>query len=494
MKKKNLSRLIKSLNFNELKAIRMALLESNSKFGDKNRYLHILDIFEKGDPESTDFLRRESLEKAYERLFIKVHEVLSLSYNLNKIQFDSIQVKERVLISKYLNLALLAKGRNDEESFEFLMKRGIKAARRAFDVNFEAFLLEELSIYYSQRRKTRKKLKLGLRLNRLKVESQEYKYLASRLAKFHSIYHSRENQQVTIDDQEKLIELFRKGSSNIRLRRLQLFSIISLIGITDPILSDLKSKKDILHATKELDSLIPLHPELFHPFDKYSKDLNLALLQLYIGEISETRKILKRFLKFSKSYPYQYNIALKYYAFLNLYSADPINTSSSEDPLINEEILLSKAAENLLNSKSGLHYLSKIESLYHANYRFKFYINIYTALSAVVNDDLDFADTIVTQLVRNRKKYSQENQFNITINLFKEWRETGFIVETSDLPAEVVEPVKYHYENTWNPLSPDLIPLHLWRKKEGIPNYKDAYAHLFACKRKLAQQQGFSLD
>lgn len=176
---------------------------------------------------------------------------------------------------------------------------------------------------------------------------------------------------------------------------------------------------------------------------------------------------------------------------VSLYCGESPLLFLEENSSYNSEEKLVLSSTDLLNGNFRLTKLNRIQ-IDRNEEEIDFFVRVYQILCFIGKDDLDQADRLIFSLRKSLllSKSFYEEFHSIILQLLWEWSNKGFQGEISDLSPDLVKALKEHYETTWNPFSPDLIPLHLWRKKEGIPNYRDAYAHLFACKRDRAREQG----
>ncbi len=158
-----------------------------------------------------------------------------------------------------------------------------------------------------------------------------------------------------------------------------------------------------------------------------------------------------------------------------------------------DEIKYLKSVFKMTVGKPFIRELAQLKKLRLQIKEYDFFCEIYTVLGFIAKKELDQADRLI---FRSHKATNTENEkviLNIW-NAFESWAKKGFQGQIQDLPKELVDPIKEHYENTWNPLSADIIPLHLWHNPKGLPNHKEVYAHLFECKRKKTLEQGLFID
>ncbi len=460
----------------------------NSKIGDTNNYISDFKSIKSGslDFQSVDY-KSTRTRKRFERLFLKYYEALSLSFNI--VNYNSFSTYERVkiLIHKYLLYSQIARAKGNRKHFIYFLRRALKISVKLERYDMTTLILNQLIQDFKYHGESKNAEKYSKRLEANRLVKGQYE----RLSEFSTKVNLPEfSGDVSKSDQE-FIEGLQSNPivGQVRLRRLVLYAY--LIVKRQEIHKSVENINASQAALTELVDIIKANPEHFTSKELPIAENNLNILRAYEGnlKISECgfRKNYSCLRKFSPvDRLFRPNVMA-----VSFYSGDLPTRILQDTEEMNDLELHILASKKLVSGENCLADFARIGTE-RFDSEIEFFVRVYQILCFIRKADLDQADRLVFSLRKSLllSKPFYEEFHSIILQLLWEWSNKGFQGEISDLSPDLVQALREHYETTWNPFSPDLIPLHLWRKKEGIPNYRDAYAHLFACKRDRAREQG----
>ncbi|QTN39400.1 hypothetical protein HZ996_09695 [Cryomorphaceae bacterium] len=469
----------------ELGYIEHFLHSFNSKIGSTNKYIEDLSWIEDSsiqEIESIGGTRR----KSFERLFLKCYEVLAFGFNVTNPDSFRRYEKGKILIYKYLLFSQVALAKEKRSHYQYFQKRALRLAVKWGQFDLVSNILRQLhkdSKYHGEVKKAhyyKRRLDQNSELERGYGTIVELLSRAN-LPDFSGI--KKESEKVEI------LRMYNSPVGHVRLRRVVLYGVIMLYS--KEIHKSLDHLKYSSEAIIELINIIKSNPEYFNERELPMALNNNHILSAYKGALDQSftgfQEDISKLLKYRAVYRlYRMNVMV-----VSFYHGESPIFLNDEDCNYKSEEKLILAASTLVVGETSLSELNRIQ-IERNEEEIDFFVRVYQILCFIGKDDLDQADRLIFSLRKSLllTKPFYEEFHSIILQLLWEWSNKGFLGEIDDLSPDLFQALKEHYETTWNPFSPDLIPLHLWRKKEGIPNYRDAYAHLFACKRERARKQG----
>lgn len=478
----------------EFETLLQTLRAHNSKFGESNKYIEQL-IQLKNSSIHFDKVS-DAQRKSLERLEIKILENSSFEFNLERESYSSFG-RTRIRISKYFLFAEISIEKGSNQLCVYFLQKALKAGRRIEQYDSVVYALEKLSKCYSSQVNLESMLKTSRELETAKKELSLYNNANDLLERIRFNSH-RESDFFSISDEDKIrVYADYKSTRSIRTKRLLLYCKIGLLEMNDPSLSQAHTKRELSTMLNLLSDLSKRSPQLFPKREDLIIDLNKNILSVYFGKIEETYSYLQRVKSEFRKYPHYYTILIRYCERVNLFtSRSDLNFSQN---YVIEKVghvdSFNSAIKRLISGKSVIKVL--VDGFHNIDGLNKsFYVKAYQILSALIKSDVDLAFHFFDGMRYLCKSHSvsDNSSYSRTVKMFESWSKKGFQGQIQDLPKELVDPIKEHYENTWNPLSADVIPLHLWNNPKGLPNHKEVYAHLFELKRNKSIEQGFDLD
>ena len=492
MKAEKLSRLIGQLNDAEKRFLLKQLLCSNSKFGNKNKYIELyhqiqIDSVLAHSSEAKDIKRNE-------RLYVKIFESLSTDFSINRPNSYNLNSKNRILAKRYELFSQIAWERDDDDSYEFFLKRAIKVLSKSESLIDMKRLSSKLGEYYLSRRRNNDYIKNKNNLLAVSGEVRTAESLLHVIRKLHSLIHGYSTIKFNESESEWVLSEYKRGSKYVRVRRLQLFAILSLVGYSDRGLSQLTNKQTVLSVINELKESSCINKPFYSHKDHALISLNESIANCLLGNSKRSLELSLSAYNMLKGSQYQQQIALKHIIQMSYYEQSTLPKDAlNEIDKNNEELCFLLAVINTSKGSSSISEFNYLTSIRSKSSEFDFYSRVYSILCALIKQDYDFVEFQVTNISSLFRK-TKDSSKNLILKLLQSWAKKGFQGQIQDLPKEIINPLKEHYENTWNPLSADMIPLHLWHNPRGLPNHKEVYAHLFECKRKKTLEQGLFID
>ena len=472
--------------FNELceeeQRVLFKFLETfNSKKGNSNNYIDTLNRIKKGWTETPSHENmNNSVRKSHERLFLKIYEALGLDFNIHRPRSFSNYERGKVLIQKYLLYGQIAISRENSEHYVYFLRRALKVAIKWEQFDSAHYISKKLVLFYRYYGFEKNAQRFEKQKENIESLNSDFEYLHDILSK----YNNSENETPPISsmDKQRIQDIYSSNTRHVRLRKLSLYSYLSLNDAFNGVLPCDVSR--IGRAFSEVVELIKSYPSFSTEKELPIATFNFGILKIYGGELQDGFNDMTR--SFEKLHHHETlkNLLIPKIEIVRLLLGKKMALTEEST----ERNKYNFAVYELLNGQSSISLLSLLYRL-ELHSPTNFYIRVYQILGFIIKLDYDEADRMIgtfkrTPILKGGGITCHETNIK---NLLILWRERGFNKEISDLPEELVAPIRHHYENTWNPLSADLIPIHLWKKKEGIPNYKDAYAKLFAHKRRLAR-------
>ena len=494
---RDLNHLIDSISPKEKKQFLKELVSVNPKYGSTNHYITLFKGLSNHEIDLSAQLTTAE-KKRVERLYFKIWESLGLDYTLNRPgQYDP-HVKSKILVKKYEYLAELAKSRNDDKAFLLFLKRALKLVEHSETIIDVTIILTRLERHYLSRRKTKEYSRVRKRIIELQTESERADFLFGFMHRLTTLIHNHENDEIETNIIERVSSEYTTGSEFIRIRRVQLYCKISLTAYLDKGLQDINNRKIVFQGIQELKRLYENNSELFNSTDLSLVRLNTAILYCHFGVIDSAYDLSVLVQKELQPKTYLFSIAEKYTNRFSYFSDNSYQLKSTElaDDVLRNEYDYILAIAKIISNQAAVSLLSSLYPLRLKSLEYDFYSRVYIILNSVGRRKFDFAETQIHNLsnVKNKLSDKETSIFNYTFRVLNTWSKKGFQGQIQDLPKELVDPIKEHYENTWNPLSADVIPLHLWNNPKGLPNHKEVYAHLFELKRNKSIEQGFDLN
>jgi len=481
-----LKNLTRTLNVHERRSLQSFLQTINPKFGERNKSIDLIDSMTKQDLDSnvSDALRKRS-----ERLTNKIYTILSFDFNLNRKNAYSYYERAKINIHKDLLSAQIAISRNNDEDFEYFLKRSFKIALRIEQFDSMKYVLDKLILHYGYRRKPGLVRKYGgIRsqlLRQLSFYQKNDSFLSMNRAELISLKPEKFNSL-----KQYVIDQYYQGSSYKRIRRQQIYCFLLLQKELE--ISESIKLKQSYEAVMELISLLEKSQELFTSKELPIAYLNLNIIRLSSGSLENSCKGFKVNLDKLFHQAFYYEECFKYYYRSSIFTGFQDSTFAIEDHN-SDDINYLKSVLKMIEGKPFIRSLARLKKLRLQLKEYDLFCEIYTALGFITKKEFDQADRLIFRIRRDSCSENEKVIMNIW-NALESWAKKGFQGQIQDLPKEIINPLKEHYENTWNPLSADMIPLHLWHNPRGLPNHKEVYAHLFECKRKKTLEQGLFID
>ncbi len=478
----------------EFETLLRTLRAHNSKFGNSNKYIEQLIQLRESFFDINEI--SDAQRKSLERLEIKIFENSSFEFNLQRESYSSFGLS-RIRISKYFLFAEISIEKGSNQLCIYFLRKALKTGRRIEQYDSIVYALEKLSKRFSSSVDLKSMLKTSQELELARKELIFYNNANDLLERIRFNSH-RESDFFNISDSDKMrVYSDYKETNSIRTKRLLLYCKIGLLELKDPSLSKAYTKRNLLAMFNLLSDLSKESPHLFPKREGLIIDLNKNILRLYFGEVEETHHYLQTVKNEFKKYPHYHAILIKHFDRINLFR------DSSDLNILGDNVSAKEERVNSFNLAIGMLISGKPAlKILHEEFQNidgvdkSFYVKSYMILSSLIKSDFDLATYYFDSL---RYLYRIHPTLHISlyknkIKMFESWAKKGFQGQIQDLPKEIINPLKEHYENTWNPLSADMIPLHLWHNPRGLPNHKEVYAHLFECKRKKTLEQGLFID
>ena len=302
-----LKSLLLSLNEHEWHSLESILQTINSKFGERNKSIDLISSIKSIDlnTEGTDALRKRS-----ERLINKIYTLLSFDFNLNRKNAYSNYERAKISIHKDLLSAQIAISRNNDNDFEYFLKRSFKTALRIEQFDSMKYVLDKLILHYKYRRKLDLVKKYETRRTELLHDLELYQRNDSFLSMSRKALSTLKPKDF-IALKRYVKESYYLGSNYKRIRRQQIYCFLILqdeLGLSDSI-----KLKHSYEAVIELITLLEKSEELFTSKELPIAMLNLNIIRLTSGNLEISYEGFKGCLEKLTNQNFYFKECLKYH-------------------------------------------------------------------------------------------------------------------------------------------------------------------------------------